>query len=424
MKQIQPVKGTRDFYPELKRTLNYIFQKWIKVAENYGYEDFDGPLLEPAILWQLKSGQDIPEQVYSFPDKNQKILAIRPELTPTLARMVAQKAAELTKPIKWYSIARCCRYEAPQTGRLREFFQLNVDCLGPENMLADAEVIASAIAIMQEFGCTSSDFYIRLCNRKLIQAILEEFKIKNFQEVMRTVDKKEKMTDPEFKQALKDLKLNDEQIKNILDMITWRNLKKIDLKNLSEKGKKGYEELKELMKYLKELGFEKFIEIDFSIMRGFDYYTSTVFEVFDRKEKYRALAGGGRYDNLVEDFGGREKIPGVGYGMGDVVLELFLKEIKKLPKLKKEVDYFIAFMKPELVNEFLPYMNSLRKRFSVDMDLMGRNFSKQMTYANKVGAKKLIIIAPKEWEKGEILIKDMKTGKQTTENLKKFMKSN
>ncbi len=420
--KIQPVKGTRDFYPEQKRILNYIFDKWIKVSENYGYEDFDGPLLEPAMLWQMKSGSDIPEQVYSFPDKNKKMLAIRPELTPTLARMVAQKSAELTKPIKWYSVSRCCRYEAPQAGRLREFFQLNVDCLGSESLLADAEVIATAIAIMQELGCTSNDFYIRLCNRKLIQALLEEFGIKNFQDVMRTIDKKEKMNDAEFKQALKQLKLNDKQIKNIFNLIKWDDLKKIDLKNLSATGKKGYEELNEVIKYLKEMGLSKFIQIDFSIMRGFDYYTSTVFEVFDKKQKYRALAGGGRYDNLVKDFGGREKVPGVGYGMGDVVMELFLKSIGKLPKLSREIDYFVVFMKPDLINGFLKYVYELRKKYSVDMDLMERNFNKQMNYANKIGAKKVIIVAPKEWKQNKIIIKDMKTGKQEIKDLGKFLK--
>ncbi len=423
--KIQPVKGTRDFYPEQKRILNYIFDKWIKVSENYGYEDFDGPLLEPAIVWQLKSGSDIPEQVYSFKDKNGKLLAIRPELTPTLARMAAQKSSELTKPIKWYSISRCCRYEAPQTGRLREFFQLNIDCLGPDSMLADAEVIASAIEIMQEFGCTSSDFYIRLCNRKLIQAVLESFRIKNTMDVMRIVDKKEKMTLKELKLSLKDLKLTPTQIKNVITLTDWKGMKDFEnvgrVMNLSEKGKKGYQELKELMKYLKDMGLSKYIKIDFSIMRGFDYYTSTVFEVFDKKEKFRALAGGGRYDNLVKDFGGREKVPGIGYGMGDVVLELFLKSINKLPKLSREIDYFVVFMKPDLANEFLKYVYELRKKYSVDMDLMERNFSKQMNYANKIKAKKVIIIAPKEWKQGKILIKNMKTGKQETKDLKKFL---
>ncbi len=422
MKRIQPLKGTRDFYPEQKRVLNFIINTWEKVAKRYGYEDFDGPMLEPAQLWQMKSGQEIPEQMYVFEDKGGRVVAVRPELTPTLARMIAQKSMELSKPIKWYSTARCWRYEAPQTGRLREFFQFNIDCLGTDNMLADAEVVATAITIMQEFGCDKSDFYIRLCNRKLIQAVLESFQIKKIPEVMRIIDKKDKVSEKNFKEMLKEYKLSESQIKDVLEMTTWTDLYKAKKLSLSEEGKKGLEELEELMKYLKAMKLDGFVKIDFSIMRGFDYYTSTVFEVFDQRKKFRAIAGGGRYDDLVKDFGSREKVSGVGYGMGDVVLELFLKEIKKLPEISREIDYFVAYMKPELVEEFLPYMEELRKKFSVDLDLMQRGFNKQMSHANKVGAKKTIILAPKEWEKGEIIIKDMKTGKQEVKNLKRFLR--
>lgn len=422
MKQIKPLRGTRDFYPEQKRVLNHITDIWESTAKKFGYEDFDGPLLEPAQLWQQKSGQEMPEQMYAFEDKGERLVAIRPELTPTLARMVAQKSVELTKPIKWYSTARCWRYEAPQSGRLREFFQFNIDCLGSESMLADAEIIATAIMIMQKFGCTKDDFYIRLCNRKLIQAVLESFQIKNILEVMRCIDKKDKLKANEFEEMLKDFKVSEGQIEMIKDMTTWTDMFKVKKLKLSEQGIKGLKEFEELLSYLEAMGLKRFVKIDFSIMRGFDYYTSTVFEVFDMKGKFRAIAGGGRYDNLVEDFGGREKIPGVGYGMGDVVLELFLKEINKFPKLENEVDYFIAYMKPELMQEFLKNLDVLREKHSVVVDLLGKSFNKQMSYANKINAKKAIILAPQEWEKGEILIKDMKTGKQEAKNLKKFVK--
>lgn len=409
--KIQNLTGTRDFYPELQRKLNYIFNAWREVSLKYGYEEMDSPLLEPVELWTLKSGSEIPEQMYNFTDKGGRNVAIRPELTPSLARMVAQKQRELGRPIKWFSIPRCWRYERPQSGRLREFYQFNLDLLGSDSMKADAEVIATSIEIMKRLKLTEKDFYIRLGNRRLLQEVfLQVVDKKVLQEVFRLVDKKCKLKEGDFELAMKDLGLNNEEIRKLNELLRINSLEEIDYKKLNENGKKGYDELKELLSYLNEYGVSKFIKVDFSIMRGFDYYTSTVFEVFDAGKEFRAIAGGGRYDNLVNDFGG-EKCPGVGYGMGDVVLSLFLESKGKLPILDKSVDYFVVNI-GETYDEVLKLANKLRKNYSVEVDVLDWDMGKQLKYANKINAKKVIFVGEDEVKKGKFKVRDMISGKE------------
>lgn len=408
--KVQGLKGTRDFYPQEMRVLNYIFNTWRSVAAKFGYEEFDGPMLEPIDLWTLKSGAEIPEQMYRFTDKSGKEIAVRPELTPTLARMVAEKQKELAKPIKWFSIPRCWRYEAPQSGRLREFFQLNVDCLGIESMQADAEVIATAVEIMKSFGCTSNDFYVRMCNRRLITALLQKEGIKDIQGVCRLLDKICKLAEPDLKASLKDLGLNPKQVEFVLKMIKMK-LDDVKQDELGEEGKKGYQELKELIDYLKAYGLFEYCKVDFSIMRGFDYYTSTVFEIFDMTKEFRAIAGGGRYDNLVGDFGG-EKCPGVGYGMGDVVIEMFLRKLKLLPSLTRGVDYFVAPVSKEVVPQAIGIAEKLRKKSTVELELLERKLKKQFEYADSIGAKKIVIVGEKDLKDKCVTIRDLKSGKE------------
>ncbi|MEK6863727.1 MAG: histidine--tRNA ligase [Nanoarchaeota archaeon] len=412
MTTVQGLKGTRDFYPKEMNELNLIFNAWKAAARKFNYQEFDGPMLEPAELWTLKSGAEIPEQMYCFEDKGGKKIAVRPELTPTLARMVAAKQKELQKPIKWFSIARCWRYEAPQSGRLREFFQLNVDCLGAESMMADAEVIATSVEIMKSFGCTENEFYVRLNNRKLISSLILGAGVEKqkLQEVSRVIDKKDKLSEKDFILTLKDLNVKQEAIDSILVMLK-SEIADIKEEKLDENGKKGYKELMELIGYLNAYDIFKYCRIDFTIMRGFDYYTSTVFEVFDKSGEFRAIAGGGRYDDLVSDFGG-EKCPGVGYGMGDVVLGLFLKKLNKMPAANQEVDYYVAPVNEAVVKQALEVANKLRKKASVEMDLAGKNLKKQFEYADSIGARKIVIVGEKDLKEGKVTIRDMKSGNE------------
>ena len=412
---LEPLRGMRDFYPREMARLNVLFSTWKVVLRKYNYLEIDGPLLEDAKLWELKSGNEIPEQMYSFKDKSDKHIAIRPELTPTLARMVAKKYKELVKPVKWFALARCFRYEAPQAGRLREHFQLNVDCLGSSSMRSDAEVIASAVDIMTAFGCTEKDFYIRLNNRKLIDALLSKAGVKKqkLKEAARIIDKKEKISEKEFLDQL--LKAVDDQ--DVVDNIQ----KALELQfGLVDNSLEGYAELKELLWHLESYGLSRFVRVDFSIMRGFDYYTSTVFEVFDASREFRAIAGGGRYDNLIADFGG-DPCPGVGYGMGDVVLGLFLEKLGKLKAIEDEVEYFVAPVSDEVIDTAIKIAASLRKKHSVDIDVSGKGLSKLLEYASNIKAGKVIIVGKKDLENKEVTVRDMISGQEKKLKLKSLL---
>ncbi|PIO05009.1 histidine--tRNA ligase [Candidatus Woesearchaeota archaeon CG08_land_8_20_14_0_20_43_7] len=410
--KVQNLRGTRDFYPELMRRLNYIFNIWRKVAIRYGYSEFDGPMLEPAMLWTLKSGAEIPDQMYAFKDKSGNDIAVRPELTPTLARMIAAKQKELPKPLRWFSIPRCWRYEAPQSGRLREFFQFNADLLGSTSMKADAEIIMTVIDIMREFGCDEKEFYIRLGNRKLIQSMLNAAGIpdEKLQEVSRLIDKREKLKPGDFEISLSDAGVSEDSIGKINAMLEIKDIGSIDENTLNDKGKEGLSELRSLLEDLSFYGAMRFVEVDMSIMRGFDYYTSTVFEVFDRSKEMRAIVGGGRYENLVEDFGG-DPCPGVGYGLGDVVLCLFLEKLGKLPELNSEVDYYIIAVNEAMSKNAIEVASLMRKKYNVEVEL-SRKLRSAMDYANSIGAKKVIIVGPKDVEEGNVTIKDMQSGEE------------
>ena len=406
--KIQGLTGTRDFYPEEMRSLQYIIKAWKASAEKYGYEEVDGPMLEPAELWKQKG--ELSEQIYDFKDKGDRDVAIRPEFTPSLARMVAQKQKALTKPIRWYGIIRCWRYERPQSGRLREFFQFNIDCLGTESMKADAEVIAVAVETLKQLNVTPKEAYVRISNRKIIKGLLEEIDVSSIAEIERIIDKKDKVQEKDFEKMLQDAGLKKEQIFGLKDILGISRIEELERQELNETAKKGLQELKELFGYLKAYGIEKYCELDMTIVRGLDYYTSTVFEVFDRSRKFRAIAGGGRYDDLVADFGG-EKCPGVGLGMGDVVLQLFLKEKNKLQAMPKGIDYYISPISDKVVPKAMELAQKLRENSNVEIDISGRGLTKQLDYANSTGAKKVIIIGENDLKGGKITVKDMKTGK-------------
>lgn len=391
------MEGFRDFYPEDKRIQNWIFSKWRKVAEKYGYCEIDGPILEPIEIYN-KSGEEIPEQIYSFIDKGGRKLALRPETTPTIARMIKEKK-DLKLPIKWYSISRCLRYERSQLGRKKEFFQFNLDCIGSKNLMMDAEVIATSIEVMKEFKLSKKDFFVRISNRRLIEDLLINIGIKkeNLKDVYRILDKICKYSDEDIKKELREKGIDNKRIDEIFKIIKIRDLDKIKINS------SGLNELKELFNLLKDYGVLDYCRLDLSIVRGLDYYTGTVFEVFDPSMEFRAIAGGGRYDDLAG-------IPGVGYGMGDVVIQLFLEKNKKIPKLNKEIDYFIAPVNDKMNKKAIKISGKLRKDYNVEVEILGRNLGKQISYADSINAKNLVIVGEKD--KGKVTIRDMKTGKE------------
>jgi histidyl-tRNA synthetase len=315
------------------------------------------------------------------------------------------------------------RYERPQKGRQREFYQFGVEIFGSDKPEADAEMINLAIEALLSFGLTEKDFVIKLNNRKIIEGYFDQLGIKNKEESLTVLDKARKLTEEEFVQELNNIKLSKEQVEKIAIL-----KKPFEVNNLeysfaskfaffqNETSKNGLQELEGVFKALDAAGKLKFLQIDFSTVRGLAYYTGTVFECFDLEGKFRAIAGGGRYDNLVSTFGG-DATPATGFAMGYSTLSLLLEEKKKIPEVETGTEYFIVAVNDEVRLKVLELANSLRKKHSVEIDLMQRNLSKQMQLASSIDAKKVIVIGPDELKKGEAKIRDMKTGKETAVKL-------
>ena len=400
---METVKGTRDFYPEEMAIENYILNTWKSIALKYSYKEIEGPILESADIYK-SSGQEIPEQTYRLTDKSGRELVLRPELTPTIARMIQQRK-DLSRPIKWFSLPRCFRYEAPQLGRTREFYQLNIDCLGSESMLADAEVIATSIDIMKAFGLTEKDFYIRISNRKVLQSLIQQVSQSSTREIFRLIDKKDKLPEETFLFNLKELGLSKDQVERLLSFLAISQIDKIQMYCKDMLGRQGYEELSSLWKYLEQMSLLAYCRLDLTIMRGFDYYTSTVFEVFDSNKGFRAIAGGGRYDDLAG-------IPGVGYGMGDVVLQLFLESKGKLKKLPKQKTIYLLYIDEALYPKAYKLAQELREVINIEMDIMKKSIQKQFEYCNQQGFPYIILLGDDELKKQKFKLKDMQTGKE------------
>jgi len=414
---IQKVKGTREFWPDDKAKQNYIFDTWKAVCRKFGFQEIDGPEIEDLEIFKIKSGEEIVNETFAFKDKAGRELCLRPEFTPTLARMATEK--QIPKPQKWFNIGRFWRYESPQSGREREFWQLNVDVIGSKSILADAEIIILAAEIMKAFNLTEKDFFMRISNRKLIQAILESFALNERQiaKIYNLIDKKCKLTEKDFKAALKDVKISEKQIKDINNLLKVTKLKELEKYKIDEKGKEGLAELNKLFDYLKD--YLKFLKLDLSLVRGLAYYTGLIFEIFDKKMEFRAIAGGGRYDNLIKLIGNQD-MPATGFAIGDAVLSLFLQKNGKMPEFKQEIDFYVAPVNEEVIKDAIKLASELRKKYTVDIDLMSRSLGKQFEYANSIGAKKVIIVGKRDLAKKKVTIRDMKTGKEQLINIKEI----
>ncbi len=410
------LRGTRDFLPNEMAARKKVFSSMKKSVEEFGFFETDTPAIELFDLYSIKSGQEIIDELYAFEDKGGRLICLRPELTPSVVRVLVSKAKQLSFPVKWYSIPRLWRYERPQSGRLREFFQLNIDIFGSEDFRADCEVISCAIKLLCDLGFDETDLEVRISDRRMLQEFLLNLEIENYQDVLKIIDKREKVKEKEFKEMLAQINLNDYQINEIIDFLDTKGNFLKSIENISQKYKdknisKVIESLKRIAENLRDIGFEKFITFDPSIVRGLDYYTGMVFEVHDRKREYRALFGGGRYDNLAELFGG-DSIPAVGFGMGDAVLELMMKRKGIWPEEKVELDIFIATI-GSVEKEVNKICSSLRhKGFKVDFDIMNRNLSNQIKYANKLGAKFLLIVGERDLKEGKVTLRSLKSGKE------------
>jgi histidyl-tRNA synthetase len=352
---MERLPGFRDFYPDplphadtwSAAARQYIFDKWRDTARRYNFREYDGPPLEPLELFTTKSGDEIVGQLYNFTDKGERAVALRPEMTPTLARMVAAHERQYKKPIKWFAVPQLYRYERQQKGRLREHFQFNADIIGENDPSADAELIALLIDTLRSFGLTEADFVIRLSSRNAWQEFFQsragDKDAAKAYEFFQVIDKLERTPADETEKKLSALGIPLADVKEFIDSA------------------KPTAELENIAGNLRARGLEGFVKVDYHVIRGLAYYTGIVFEAFDRKGEFRAIAGGGRYDNLIKLIsGGKAEMPALGFGMGDVVLVELLKERKLLPAFEPRVDVFVLIENETLRGPSLKLISELR----------------------------------------------------------------
>jgi histidyl-tRNA synthetase len=408
-----PYKGTSDSYPEEMFYRNYLFDTWKKVAKRFGYEEYDTPLLEEASLYKAKSGEELSnKQLYTFLDKGGREIAIRPEMTPSLARIIAAKRKELRLPLRLFNIGRFYRYERPQRGRTREFFQLNIDILGVGERTSEVEIIQFIMAVMQELNAPKETYELRISNRYLLDYLYDDIlKVSEEQkgDITKAIDIFPKIKSDDFREYLQDLDLDKRQIKQLEEFVKWDLGKLEEIKDKS----KGAGELLKLFSLLEELEITN-VKFCPYIVRGLDYYTGTVMEMFDigGDKNPRALFGGGRYDNLLEIFG-EEKLPAFGLGWGDITTLDYLRTYNLLPPYTPNTKLFITLMDKDYIKESFKIASFLREKgINTEVQLEEIKLSKQLDYANKKSIPWVLIMGEEEKEKDKVLLKNMKTSKQ------------
>ena len=416
---MQNLKGFRDFFPEDMAERTHVFAAMRRVATRYGFVEYDGPPLESLELYRKKSGDEIVAQLYNFQDKGGREVALRPEMTPTLARMVATRANSLQKPIKWFSIPQLFRYERNQRGRLREHFQLNVDIIGAREVEADGELLAVGLDVQRELGLTKEDVVARVNDRRIVSGALGLLEVSedSIAATYTAIDKFRKVPDETFTKLLSDAGVSDNAIEEIrklcagsVSVFEWFAPR---LDDADETTRKAVSDLETYLARMTEAGFEDFVEVDFSIVRGLAYYTGIVFELYDRKGKERAICGGGRYDDLVQSLGGPD-LPALGFGMGDVVLSLMLRDRGLMPKAQPRSDVVVIPVGAELAAAARQITTELRragKRAETPYSPTG--VGKDLKATGGRGIPYAVIVGPEEWAAREVNLKDLRTGEQT-----------
>ena len=421
---LDALPGFREFYPSELAERNFIIGTWREVARRYAFVEYDGPPLEPLELYTRKSGEEIVGQLYAFTDKGSREVALRPEMTPTLARMVAAKANALRKPVRWFSVPQLFRYERKQRGRLREHFQLNVDIIGEPDVTADAELLSVAIDIMRAFGLTATDVRARVSDRRLLRALLVLTGITEdmLPAVYAVVDK----IDREPRASL-EAKLRAAGLHNVFIGRVFEVMKHPDLATLRERYgdvpelREDFTRLTRYFEYLDALGVGDWVEFDLSIVRGLAYYTGIVFELFDAKRELRAICGGGRYDSLLKQLGGTD-LPALGFGMGDVVLGELLRARGRLPDTAPTVDVWVAYGDAALLTEAMRVARRLRERgCSVEYALGGQQLSRQLKAADAAGAREALVLQPADLARGEAVVRRLADGTETRVRLDEWI---
>lgn len=403
---IQPVKGTRDFYPPQKAVLTWLSQNMRKVSEMYGYQEYDGPFLEPIELYAAKSGDElVKEQAFVFPDRSDNLITLRPELTPTLTRMVAQQQQHLYYPLRWWSFGPFWRYESPQKGRAREFFQWNVDMIGVDTPEADAEMAAIMATFFKEVGLKPDQIQVMINNRRLMDRQLREMEIppEKRGDIFKLIDKLDKLNDQEWEAYAEEIGLSPVQIDALKATLENEDL---------------WEESEELIRFFKAveaLGVSDYVQFAPAIIRGLDYYTGTVFEAQALTANLRrAVLGGGRYDDLLADVGG-DPLPGVGFAMGDMVLEIILEELGLLPGERDitPADVLVTVFDEDTLFESYKLASELREQgLTVNCYPEVEKLGKQFRHANRIGSRVATILGPEEMAENLVAVKNLETRNQ------------
>jgi histidyl-tRNA synthetase len=419
--------GFRDFYPEQLATRNYLMSVWRDVARRYGFVEYDGPPLEPLELYTRKSGDEIVGQLYSFTDKGDREVALRPEMTPTLARMVAGKANAMRKPIRWFSVPQLFRYERQQKGRLREHFQLNVDIIGEISVAADAELLAVAIDVMRAVGLTSQDVRARVSDRRLLTAALTNAGVKKIEmpAVFAAIDKTGReprdVTLGKVEKAVSSAKAR-RRVEGLLE-----NSKDLDAiaRSFADSPEVVEEvtRMREYLAFLDALGVGEWVDFDLSIVRGLAYYTGKVFELFDAKGEFRAICGGGRYDDLLLTIGGVD-LPALGFGMGDVVLTEILRSRNLLPAAELGTEYWVASDDESMLPDVMSVAGRLRaKARSVEYALKSQTLARQLKTASSAGVRNVVLLRRPDYDNGKVTVKTLADGSERSVALDAFLDS-
>ena len=421
----KPYKGCRDFFPEDMRVRDFIFKKMHKTAKSFNYLHYDGPTLEEVELYKAKSGEElINDQIYSFYDRGERFVAIRPEMTPTLARMVANIHKQEQKPIRWYSIPNLMRYEKPQRGRLREHWQYNVDIFGAEKNLGEVEILSLITNLLTSFGATKTMFNILINDREVVDFVFNELLALNDKEsykLYKVIDKAKKVTHEKLQEMIKEIITDNKKIDLFIEYLALDSFQSLNI--FLEKHAKDKEfNIKEFINLIQDCDFSEFLTYDPTIVRGLDYYTGLVFEVFDQHpDNRRAIAGGGAYANLLQIFN-EKPLPGIGFGMGDVTLKDFLETHKLLPDFSdSECDLFLTYFDDKDFQYAFNLANNLRaKGIRVELNLGEIKFNKVFKIAENKGHNFVGIIGADEVNAKTFNLKNISTRDQKVININKL----
>jgi histidyl-tRNA synthetase len=404
---IQSVKGTRDFYPEDMALRNFIYSAVRRASESFGYQEWEGPFLETIDLYAAKSGEElVKEQAFVFPDRGGDLITLRPELTPTLARLVAQRQKQLAYPLRWWSFGPFWRYERPQKGRAREFFQWNIDLIGVDTPEADAEIVAIGATFLREAGLTPDQVNILVGNRKLINEELSTLDVPLDQrkQVFRLIDRRDRLTPQDWQAYARETGLSATQIEGLEAVLAndqlWRKS----------------DDMQRFFASIEALGISPYIRFAPHIVRGLDYYTGIVFEAWDRDGEFRAILGGGRYDNLVSDVGG-EPLPATGFAMGDMVVGLVLKKFACIPETlgASPAQVLVTVFDPASFPASYSLATRLRQAgLNVACYPEAAKLARQIKYGDRMGMRLIVILGPDELAKGAFTLKDLRQGEQHT----------